>query len=180
MNLLKDIFQRCHERHAKPLRQRKTVAMPSMFTKGHFYQYRVYCAHNAPVLLDDLEAADISFMPIGRAPENDRGPRHFGGELFRRRTKAENWGFRRWETSWGIQVYTGIPSERAGAHWHDLNFTYQALCDAPDAVLACIEALFSTIANPAVNAYKVGWTPPLFENPKLPSSRFRTRAGVYL
>ena len=156
MNPLKDIIQRCHERHTKPLRQRKTVAMPSMFTKGHFYQYRVYCAHNAPVLLDDLEAADISFMPIGRAPENDRGPRHFGGELFRRRTKAENWGFRRWETSWGIQVYTGIPSERAGAHWHDLNFTYQALCDAPDAVLTCIEALFSTIANPLLTLTKSG------------------------
>ena len=156
MNPLKDIIQRCHERHANPLRQRKTVAMPSMFTKGHFYQYRVYCAHNAPVLLDDLEMADISFMPIGRAPENDRGPRHFGGELFRRRTKAEDWGFRRWETSWGIQVYTGIPSERAGAHWHDLNFTYQALCDAPDAVLTCIEALFSTTANPLLTLTKSG------------------------
>ena len=156
MNPLKDIIQRCHERHAKPLRQRKTVAMPSMFTKGHFYQYRVYCAHNVPVLLDDLEAADISFMPIGRAPENDRGPRHFGGELFRRRTKAENWGFRRWQTSWGIQVYTGIPSERAGAHWHDLNFTYQALCDAPDAVLTCIEALLNSVANPLLTLTQSG------------------------
>ena len=156
MNPLKDIIQRCHERHAKPLRQRKTLAMPSMFTKGHFYQYRVYCAHNTPVLLDDLEAADISFMPIGRAPENDRGPRHFGGELFRRRTKAENWGFRRWETSWGIQVYTGIPSQRAGAHWHDLNFTYQALCDAPDAVFACIDALFNSVANPLLTLTKSG------------------------
>ena len=156
MNLLKDIFQRCHERHAKPLRQRKTVAMPSMFTKGHFYQYRVYCAHNAPVLLDDLEIADISFMPIGRAPGNDRGPRHFGGELFRRRTKAENWGFRRWETSWGIQVYTGIPSQRDGAHWHDLNFTYQALCDAPDAVLACIDALLNSVTNPLLTLTKSG------------------------
>ena len=156
MNPLKDIIQRCHERHANQLRQRKTVAMPSMFTKGHFYQYRVYCAHNAPVLLDDLEMADISFMPIGRAPENDRGPRHFGGELFRRRTKAEDWGFRRWETSWGIQVYTGIPSERAGAHWHDLNFTYQVLCDAPDAVLTCIDALLNSVANPLLTLTKSG------------------------
>ena len=156
MNSLKDIIQRCHQRHAKPLQQRKTVAMPSMYTKGHFYQYRVYCARKYPVLLDDLEAADISFMPIGRAPENDHGPRHFGGELFHRRTKAENWGFRRWQTSWGIQVYTGIPSERAGAHWHDLNFTYQALCDAPDAVLACIEALLNSVANPLLTLTKSG------------------------
>ena len=151
-----DLIQRCHQRHAKSLRQRKTVAMPSMFTKGHFYQYSVYCAHNAPVLLNDLEMADISFMPIGRAPENDRGPRHFGGELFRRRTKAEDWGFRRWETSWGIQVYTGIPSERAGAPWHDLNFTYQAICAAPDAVFTCIDALLNSVANPLLTLSKSG------------------------
>ena len=115
MNALIDLIERCHQRHAKPLRQRKTVAMPSMYTRGHFYRYTVYCARKYPVLLDDLEAADISFMPIGRSPENDRGPRHFGGELFTRRTKAEDWGFRRWDTSWGIQVYTGIPSEHDGA-----------------------------------------------------------------
>ena len=127
-----------------------------MYTKGHFYRYKVYCARKYPVLLDDLEAADISFMPIGRAPENDRGPRHFGGELFRRRTKTENWGFRRWDTSWGIQVYTGIPSEHDGARWHDLNFTYQALCAAPDAVLVCIEALVSSVANPLLTLLKSG------------------------
>ena len=141
MNTLQDLIERCHQRHAKPLRQRQTVAMPSMYTKGHFYQYSVYCARKCPMLLDDLETADISFMPIGRAPDNDRGPRHFGGELFLKRTRAENWGFRRWDTSWGIQVYTGIPSERDGARWHDLVFTYRALCAAPDAVFACIEAL---------------------------------------
>ena len=156
MNFFKDLIQRCHHRHAKPLRQRKTVAMPSMYTKGHFYRYTVYCARKYPVLLDDLEAADISFMPIGRAPENDRGPRHFGGELFRRRTPKENWGFRRWNTSWGIQVYTGIPSEHYGARWHDLNFTYQALCAAPDAVFACIEALVSTTTNPLLALSKSG------------------------
>ena len=156
MNSLKDIIQRCHQRRAKPLRQRKTLAMPSMYTKGHFYRYKVYCARNYPVHLDDLEAADISFMPIGHAPENDRGPRHFGGELFRRRTKAQNWGFRRWDASWGIQVYTGIPSERNTARWHDFYFTYQAVCDAPDAVLTCIEALVSTIANPLLTLSKSG------------------------
>ena len=156
MNALKDLIERCHQRHAKPLRQRKTVAMPSMYTKGHFYRYTVYCARKYPVLLDDLDAADISFMPIGRAPENDRGPRHFGGELFVRRTRAKNWGFRRWDTSWGIQVYTGIPSERHGARWHDLDFTYQALCAAPDAVLACIEALVDSIGNPLLTLSKSG------------------------
>ena len=156
MNILQDIIERCHQRHAKPLQQRQTVAMPSMHTKGHFYQYRVYCARKCPMLLDDLEAADISFMPIGRAPENDRGPRHFGGELFFRRTSKENWGFRRWGTSWGIQVYTGIPSESDGARWHDLNFTYQVICAAPDAVFACIETLINIVKNPLLTLTKSG------------------------
>ena len=155
-NSFNALIQRCHQRHAKSLRQRKTVAMPSMFTKGHFYQYSVYCAHNVRVLLDDLEMADISFMPIGRAPENDRGPRHFGGELFRRRTKAVDWGFRRWNTSWGIQVYTGVPSERNSARWHDFVFTYQAICAAPDAVFACIDALLNSVANPLLTLSKSG------------------------
>ena len=127
-----------------------------MYTKGHFYQYLVYCARKCPVLLDDLEAADISFMPIGRAPKNDRGPRHFGGELFFRRTRKEHWDFRRWDTSWGIQVYTGIPSESDGARWHDFDFTYQALCAAPDAVFTCIETLVNTIKNPLLTLTKSG------------------------
>ena len=154
--MFKTLLQRCHQRHQKPLHQRKTVAIPTMHTQGHFFQYRVYCARKNLVLLDELEAADISFMPIGRAPENDRGPRHFGGELFRRRTTTENWGFRRWNTSWGIQMYTGIPSERNGARWHDLDFTYQAVCDAPDAVLTCIETLVSSVANPLLTQLKSG------------------------
>ena len=125
-----------------------------MYTSDHIYEYKVYCARNYPVLLDDMEAADISFMPIGRAPENDRGPRHFGGELFRRRTNKENWGFRRLDTSWGIQVYTGIPSERNSARWHDFVFTYQAICEAPDAVFACIDALLNSVANPLLTLTK--------------------------
>lgn len=156
MNFLDNLIQQCHQRRANPLRQRKTVALPSMYTRGHLYEYKVYCARNYPVLLDDLEAADISFMPIGRAPQHDRGPRHFGGELFRRRTTKENWGFRRWDTSWGIQVYTGIPSQHNAARWHDFNFTYQALCDAPDAVLGCIEALLNSVANPLLTLTKSG------------------------
>ena len=156
MHFLKDLIERCHQRHTNPLQQRKTVAMPSMYTKGHFYQYTVYCARKYPTLLDDLEAADISFMPIGRAPGNDRGPRHFGGELFTRRTRAENWGFRRWDTSWGIQMYTGIPSERGGARWHDLNFKYQALCAAPDAIFTCIDTLVNTVKNPLLTLTRSG------------------------
>ena len=65
---LKNIIERCHERHEKPIRQRKTVVMPSLYNTGYPYQVTVYCAQRYPVLLADLEQANISFMPNGRGP----------------------------------------------------------------------------------------------------------------
>ena len=155
MNSLKDIIQRCHQRHEKPLRQRKTVVTPSTH-KGFNYHFTVYCAHRHLVLLYDLEQADISFMPIGRTLEHDRVPRSFGGERFLRHQRIEDWEIRQWHTSWGIQVYTGIPSERDGERWHDLDFKYEAICAAPDAVFACIETLTNLVANPLLTLTKSG------------------------
>ena len=154
---LKNIIERCHERHKKPLRQRKTVVMPSLYNTGSYpYQITVYCAQRYPVLLADLEQANISFMPNGRGPDNDRGPRNFGGQRFSRCQGAQDWGIRRWHVSYGIQVYTGMPSEQDAARWHDLNFKYEALCAAPDAVLACVDALVSAVPNPLLTLSKSG------------------------
>ena len=153
---LKNIIERCHERHEKPLRQRKTVVIPSLYNMGYPYHVTVYCAQRYPVLLADLEQANISFMPNGRGPDNDRGPRSFGGERFLKRQRAQDWGIRRWHVSCGIQVYTGIPSEQDGARWHDLNFKYEALCAAPDAVLVCVDALVSAVPNPLLTLSKSG------------------------
>ena len=156
MNSLEDLIECCHQRHEKPLRQRRTVVTPALYNKSHSYQVTVYCAQRYPVLLADMEQADISFMPIGRAPRYDRGPRDFGGERFLKRQSLQNWGIRRWHASWGLQMYTGIPSERDGAPWHDIDFKYEAICAAPDAVFACIEALINVIANPLLTMSKSG------------------------
>ena len=155
MNFLKDIIQQCHQRNKKPFRQRRTVVTPALY-KGLPYQFTVYCARKYPVNLYDLEQADISFMPIGRAPEHDSGPIDFGGERFLRHQSIEDWEPGLWHRSWGIQVYTGIPSERDNACWHDLHFTYQAICAAPDTVLACIETLINAVANPLLTITKSG------------------------
>ncbi|MDE0088477.1 MAG: hypothetical protein OXU23_22330 [Candidatus Poribacteria bacterium] len=105
-------------------------------------------------MLDDLESAHISFMPIGRSPDKDYGPPDFGGDRFLTRQTTLSWELRQWRASWGIQVYTGIPSELNGARWHDLHITYQAICDAPDAVMTCIETLVSFMANPLLTLTK--------------------------
>lgn len=155
MNISKDIIQRCHQRREKSLQQRKTVITPALY-KGVPYHFTVYCAHRYPVKLYELEQADVSFMPIGHAPVYESGPTDFGGERFLTRQGIEDWGIRQWYRSWGIQVYTGIPSARDGARWHDLNFTYEAVCAAPDAVSVCIETLVNIVANPLLTITKSG------------------------
>ena len=155
MNILKNLIERCHQRHEKPLKQRRTVVTSAPY-KGLPYHFTAYCAHGYPVKLYELEESDISFMPIGHAPWNDDGPRDFGGERFLKRQGIEDWIIRYWHKSWGIQVYTGIPSESDGAPWHDLDFKYEVLCAAPDAVLACIETLINAVANPLLTMSKSG------------------------
>ena len=155
MNSLKDVIQRCHQRHVQPLQRKKTVVTPSVY-KGLFYHFTVYCAQRYPVRLYDLEAARISFMPVGGGPKHDRIPQSFGGERFLRQQRMQDWNMRQWHTSWGIHVYTGIPSERDGARWHDLEFKYEAICAAPDAVFACIETLVNVVGNPLLTLTQSG------------------------
>lgn len=154
-NFFQDIIARCHERRENPLKQRKTTIKPRLY-KGLPYHFTVYCAHRYPVALQDLEAVGISFMPIGCAPETDHPPRSFGGERFLKRQRATDWSAIRWHKSWGIHLYTGIPSAREGASWDDIDFTYEALCTAPDAVLACVQGLVGAVANPLLTLSKSG------------------------
>ena len=156
MNSLKEIIERCHQRHRKPIQQRKTVATHWIYNKDYPHQYTVYCAYKSPVLLNDLEQVGISFMPIGRAPEKEHGLRSLKDDVFLKRQRMTDWKMGRWNASWGIRVFTGIPSERDGARWHDLDFTYQALCAAPDAVSACINALINAVVNPLLTLSKSG------------------------
>ena len=155
MNSLEDIIQRCHQRHKNPLRQRRTVITPASYMGG-LHHFTVYCAHRCLVDLYDLEQANISFMPIGRAPWHDRGPRGFKGKRFLRQQTLRDWAHTFWYRSWGIQVYTGTPSARDGAQWHDIHFKYDAICAAPDTVLVCIETLTSITANPLLTLSKSG------------------------
>ena len=155
MNALKDIIQRCHQRHNKPLRQRKTIVTPAL-DKGSLYHFTVLCAYKYPVRLYELEQAGISFMPIGHTPHYDHGPKNCGGERFLRQQRLKDWETRLWERSWGIQVYTGTPSESNGAQWHDIDFNYDAICAAPDAIFDCIEALINAVVNPLLTITKSG------------------------
>ncbi len=154
MEFVKDIIQQCHERRRRYLQQQETIVSPTLHGE-HPYRYIVYCAHQYPLFLHNLEQANISFMPIGPAPF-DRGPAYCGGSRFLRRQTTLDWESRRWFASWGIQVYTGAPSAQNGANWHDIEFTYRAIRDAPDAVIACVDALVNAVMNPLLTLLKAG------------------------
>ena len=154
MESVKDIIQQCHERRQKELQQRETIVSPTLHGESP-YHYTVYCARQYPLLLHTLEAADISFMPIGQAPF-DRGPAYSGGTRLLRRQGTLDWDSRRWFASWGIQIYTGVPSARDGANWHDIEFTYKAIQNAPDDVVACVDALVNAVMNPLLTLCKDG------------------------
>lgn len=155
MDILTNIIQRCHTRSKERVRQRHTIFTPQL-NQVHPYHYKVQCARGTRILLDDLERADISFMPIGHIPHNDHGPLNFGGEKFNRRQGVRDWHKKTLNASWGLQIYTGTPSEQNNAAWHDIHITYQAICAAPDATYNCIEALFKMTAAPLLVLTKSG------------------------
>ena len=155
INALRDLIQRSHRRREEPLRQRKTRVSPALH-KNYPYHFTVHCARGHAIRHHDLEQADISFMPIGHAPQYDHPPANYGGQRFLERQTARDWRLRRWFASWGIKVYTGTPSGRDNAEWHDIYFKYDAIRDEPDAVLTCIEALVNAVANPLLTLTKSG------------------------
>ena len=155
MKILDNLIKRCHDRHKNPLRQRKTKVTPALY-KGLSYHFTVQCAYKYPVRLYELELANISFMPLGRAPYHDRGPKAFTGEKFLKRQGIADWDATLWHRSWGIQIYTGTPSELDGALWHDIDIPYDTICNAPDAAYTCIKALINAVANPLLTLTKSG------------------------
>ena len=147
MDSLKNILQQCREKQNRTSRQRKTVVSPAF--RKEFFHLTVHCANGYSVLVDDLKQASIACMPLARAPNKIDMPRGFEECAYHYTYKTiRQWGIFQWHASWGIRIYTGVPSERDGALWHDLEFTYQAINTAPEAVSDCLEALISLTKNP--------------------------------
>ena len=153
----KDIIQNCHQRHKRPLKQRKGMASHCLYNMNYTHQFTVYCAHRYPVMLSDLERSHILFVPVGQTPKHDKDHRNSNRkQRINMPPGISNHGLRHWKAAWGILIYTGIHSELNGAKWHDLEFTYQSLCAEPEAVTACIEALCNAVDNPLLTVSRSG------------------------
>lgn len=143
MDSLKDLFQRCHERHHTPLSQQKSIIAPS-FHKQNFH-LTVFCALGYPVEIEALIAANIECCPLKKMSENEVFPvryEHPDERWVDYPTRA--YDVLHWQQSWGITLFTGKPSK----NWHEFEFTYEAVTKTPDAVSDCLEALLSCATNP--------------------------------
>ena len=155
MDTLKQIIQQCHNRKNRTRNQRQTIVLPAGYMK-YPYHFQVHYAYGESAILYDLEKVNISFLPIGQSPF-DRAPNDWASEeRIEKRQDTQNWQSRRWFTSWGIGIYTGETSGQAGANWHDIEFTYKAILNVPDAVSLCLDALISSVVNPLVTLTKEG------------------------
>ncbi len=156
---LEKIIQRCHARKDQTRHQRKTIVLPAGDTE-YPYHFRVHYAHEQSAILYELEQSNISFIPIGRVPF-DRAPADWDRsdalhDRIKDRQETRSWRPRQWFASWGIGIYTGETSGYEEAPWHDIEFTYQSILRAPNAVSACLEALIRAVVNPLVTLTKDG------------------------
>lgn len=156
MDTIKHLIKRCHEQRKTTLKQRRTIVTPAPHNSGHPYHMKTFCAFRYPVMISDVEDADISFMPIARTTDNDNGPRDLDDIHYLKRQKAADWSMRQWVASYGLQIFTGIPSENNGAYWHDFIFTYNAIKNVPDAVMSCLEVMIDSVPNPLLTLGKDG------------------------
>ena len=147
--MIAGIIQQCRERATHSLEQVQTKLLPAGYS-GYSYHFEVYYAHEKKTLLRDIEASDISILPIGKAPF-DRAPADWKSEeRLEHRQDVRGWRPRRWYASHGVGIYTGETSGQDGANWHDIEFTHTAIKEAPDTVLLCLEALVGAVVHPLI------------------------------
>ena len=142
MDSLENILKRCLNKRGDSTLQRKTVITPSF--RKEKYHLTVHCARQYPILIDALEVAGVACMPLHRCFEYD----YIESQIECESLPIGDWGIFNWHTSYGIRVQTGAPSARAGANWHDIEFTLQAIKIDPKAVSRCLDALMALATNP--------------------------------
>jgi len=100
----------------------------------------------------DFETARLGIMPIAN---NGLAIEQYAasvGKDWKARYGFDDWEARSWKQSYGIQVYTGIPSD----YLTDLDFEYDIVCDYPDLLIQTLADLCDLAARPLIVLSKSG------------------------
>ena len=139
--MIDDLLERCLHRHKNPSESVRTR-----------WQHRaVSYAAAKTINPEKLSRAGLSFLPIskkGNAIERWRAD----GKNWETRYGVQDWKPKSWRESYGIQIFTGKPSE----YLTDLDFEYAIVRDHPEILVSTLQQLCTLVDNPLLVISKSG------------------------
>ena len=147
-HILQHLIEKCIARHKQnrhPYRMRV-----------YQNEYAIYYASRDGKLQsaspNDFADANLGIIPIAKNGYPIEQYAASVGKDWQTRYGFDDWESRSWKQSYGVQVYTGIPSEDLT----DLDFEFDIVRDHPDILLETLDALFSLTKNPCLTISKSG------------------------
>lgn len=147
-HILENLIQRCITRSKQPKHAHKT-----RYTRDG---YSIYYANRDGKLQScnprNFGTARLGAMPIAKNGYAIEQYAASVGKDWQTRYGFENWELKSWKQSYGVQVYTGIPSDSLT----DLDFEFDIVRDHPDILLDTLYALLTLTQNPCLTLSKSG------------------------
>ena len=150
---MKKLIERCQARHEKPL-----SALPTRVSSTGYSVY--YASRNGKTISIDprrFADTDLSILPIARNGFSIEKYSTGSGKDWETRYGVEDWQSRSWKRSYGVQVYTGLPSD----YLTDLDFEYAIVKDYPELLIETLSRLCDLTSHPLMTISKSGgvrWT----------------------
>lgn len=147
-DILQDVIERCITRHKQPKRSHKTRY--SRDSSAIYYATRDDKLQSARP--SDFETARLGIIPIAKNGHAIEQYAASVGKDWQTRYGFDDWEVKSWKQSYGVQVYTGIPSE----YLIDLDFEFDIVRDHPDTLINTLDALLTLTPNACLTLSKSG------------------------
>lgn len=140
--MIDDLLERCLHRHENPLQPVKTR-----------WQHRaVSYAAGKTINPEEFSRVGLGFIPIARSGNYPRKWRAVEGKNWETTYGVSDWKPKSWRESYGIQIFTGKPSE----YLTDLDFEYAIVRDHPEVLVSTLQQLCALVDNPLLVISKSG------------------------
>lgn len=147
-NILHDLIERCIARNKQPRQAHRTRVYQD--------EYSIYYASRNGTLQSakpsDFHKAQLGIMPIAKNGFAIEQYAASVGKNWQTRYGFDDWEVKSWKQSYGVQVYTGMPSK----YLTDLDFEFDIVRDHPDILLETLDALLTLTPNSCLTLSKSG------------------------
>lgn len=147
-DVLNNLIDRCIDRHKQPKHAQKT----RYSSDGYSTYYAIHDGKLQSANPRDFEAAQLGIMPIGRDGKAIEYYAASVGKDWKTRYGFDDWEVGSWKQSYGVQVYTGTPSDCLT----DLDFEIDIVRDYPELLIATLSDLCDLTTSPLITISKSG------------------------